>query len=91
MVIPGYTYSMKTAISVPDDTFNRVSRRAKDLGLSRSEFFALAANSYLDKLDTHSLAEQINSALNQIGVQDEFHAAAVEEGHRLLLATDEQW
>lgn len=82
---------MKTAISVPDDTFNRVSRRAKDLGLSRSEFFALAAKSYLDKLDTNSLVEQINSALNQIGVQDESHAAAVKEGHRLLLATDEQW
>ena len=31
---------MKTAISVPDDTFDRVERLAKRLGVSRSEFFA---------------------------------------------------
>ena len=39
---------MKTAISVPDPVFERVDREAKRLGVSRSEFFAKAAERYLD-------------------------------------------
>ena len=48
---------MKTAISVPDDTYVRASRRAKDLGMSRSEFFSRAAARYLDELDSRSLTQ----------------------------------
>jgi metal-responsive CopG/Arc/MetJ family transcriptional regulator len=40
---------MKTAISVSDETFDRVSRTASDLGMSRSEFFTRAAQRYLDE------------------------------------------
>jgi len=29
---------MKTAISVPDETFDQAERRAAELGMSRSEF-----------------------------------------------------
>lgn len=82
---------MKTAISVPDDTFDRVSRRAKALGMSRSEFFALAANSYLDALDAHSVTDQIDAALKLIGARDDSNAAAVEGGHRYLIETDDEW
>jgi metal-responsive CopG/Arc/MetJ family transcriptional regulator len=34
---------MKIAISLPDETFERVAAASKRLGLSRSEFFARAA------------------------------------------------
>ncbi|MEA2243109.1 MAG: Ribbon-helix-helix protein copG family, partial [Solirubrobacteraceae bacterium] len=34
---------MKIAISLPDDTFRRVDDAARRLGVSRSEFFARAA------------------------------------------------
>ncbi|MEP6817461.1 MAG: hypothetical protein ABI873_18125 [Marmoricola sp.] len=81
---------MKTAISVPDDTFDRASRRAKDLGMSRSEFFARAADSYLDELDARSVTEQIDVALDQIGTPEEF-AAAVGAGHRFLFEHDDEW
>ncbi len=40
LVIPGYTSCVKTAISVPDATYQRATQRAKDLGMSRSEFFS---------------------------------------------------
>ena len=50
-VIPSHTTNMKTAISLPDDTFDRASQRATELGMSRSEFFARAAQHYLDELD----------------------------------------
>ena len=49
---------MKTAISLPNETFERVSRRASDLGMSRSEFFARAAQRYLDELDSHSRVDR---------------------------------
>lgn len=82
---------MKTAISLPDDTFERASRRAKDLGLSRSEFFARAAKRYLEELDAHSVTEQIDAALEQIDASDESSALAVLAGQRLLTDLSDEW
>ena len=90
-VIPGHTYVMKTAISLPDETFDRASRRANDLGMSRSEFFARAAQRYLDELDNESLTGQINSALACLEGTDEAEAAAVAGGHHVLEAADDEW
>ena len=90
-VIPGYTGPMKTAISLPDETFERVSRRASDLGMSRSEFFTRAAQRYLDELDAQSLTGQIDSALEHLGGTGEAEAAAVAVGHRVLDAVDDEW
>src|ERR1035441_4126666 len=50
MVIPGYTGHVKTAISLPGDSYEQATRQAAALGISRSEFFARAARSYLDEL-----------------------------------------
>jgi len=82
---------MKTAISLPNDTFERASRRAMDLGLSRSEFFARAANRYLEELDAASVTEQINAALKQIGTIDDSYEVAVESGQQLLLNIPDEW
>ena len=80
---------MKTAISLPDETFDRASRRAKELGMSRSEFFARAAVNYLDELDAKSLTAQMDAALDLIGETDESIELAVSAGRRVLGATDE--
>lgn len=90
-VIPSYTRVMKTAISVSDETFDRVSRTASELGMSRSEFFARAAQRYLDELDAQSLTVQIDSALERLDGTDEAEAAAVATGHRVLDAADDEW
>jgi metal-responsive CopG/Arc/MetJ family transcriptional regulator len=82
---------MKTAISLPNDTFERVSRRAMDLGLSRSEFFARAANRYLEELDSASVTEKINAALRQIRATDDSEEVAVESGRQLLLDNPDEW
>lgn len=82
---------MKTAISLPDDTYERASRRAGDLGLSRSEFFARAAEHYLDDLDAQSLTSQIDDALDRAGASDEAASDAVVAGHRRLADTDDEW
>jgi alanine racemase len=82
---------VKTAISIPDDTFERASARALELGMSRSEFFATAARHYLDELDAQSITLQIDSALDRLGTTDQSAADAVAVGHRVLTDTDEEW
>ncbi|MFZ0217728.1 MAG: ribbon-helix-helix protein, CopG family [Candidatus Dormiibacterota bacterium] len=82
---------MKTAISMPDEMFELVSHRASDLGMSRSEFFARAAQRFLDDLDAASLTGQIDTALDQIGAPDESTADAAEVGLRVLNAIDDEW
>ena len=89
MVLPGYTYAVKTAISVPDDTFEQATRKAAELGISRSEFFARAARRYLDELASRSLTQQVNEALHAAG-DDDSTAAAAHAG-RELLAAGEHW
>lgn len=61
---------MKTAISVPDDTFDRVERLAKRLGVSRSEFFARAAARWADELESSDVTDAINQALEEAGDDD---------------------
>jgi len=79
---------VKTAISVPDDTFEQASKQAAELGISRSEFFARAARRYLDELASRSLTEQVNDALLAAG-SDDSAAAAAEAGRQRLAAGDE--
>lgn len=88
MVIPGYTVRMKTAISVPDETFEEVERRAAALGMSRSEFFTTAARRYIRELDAQSLTERIDAALATAGA-DASSRAAVRAGRRTLAAEDD--
>ena len=89
MVIPGYTGNVKTAISLPDDTYEQATRQAAELGISRSEFFARAARSYLDELASHSLTQQqIDEALRT--ADDDSNAAAAAAG-RSHLAGQDDW
>jgi len=80
---------VKTAISVPDDTFDAATKRAQELGMSRSEFFSLAARRYLDELDRESVTQQVDEALRSAG-GDKSAAAAVAVGRRRL-STGEDW
>lgn len=90
-VIPGYTLFVKTAISIPDETFERASRRAHDLGMSRSEFFTRAAARYLDELDAESVTRQIDLAVDALGGEDDSSADAVAIGHRVLNTESAGW
>ena len=88
-VLPGYTHVVKTAISVPDETFERVTRRAASLGMSRSEFFARAAQLYLDELDAESLTTQIDTALETLNLTDDEYEGVIAVGRRVLSTTDD--
>jgi metal-responsive CopG/Arc/MetJ family transcriptional regulator len=67
---------VKTAISLPDDTFQRVNRAAKRLGVSRSEFFARAAENWLDALENDDTTEAINRAIAGLPADHGFTDAA---------------
>jgi metal-responsive CopG/Arc/MetJ family transcriptional regulator len=73
---PVILLSVKTAISVPDDTFHRVDHAAKRLGVSRSEFFARAAEKALDALDDDGTTEAINRAIAGVPADHAFTDAA---------------
>lgn len=75
---------MKTAISVPDETFEKASRRAHELGMSRSEFFSRAAARYLDQLDAESLTSQIDRAVAERAAEDGSALDAVQVGRRIV-------
>jgi metal-responsive CopG/Arc/MetJ family transcriptional regulator len=79
---------VKTAISVPDDTFDQATKQAAEMGISRSEFFTRAARRYLDELASRSLTEQVNDALQAAG-SDDSAAAATAAGRKLLAAGDD--
>jgi antitoxin MazE6 len=82
---------MKTAISVPDETFEQVERHAAELGVSRSEFFTTAVREYLKRLDEASLTERINASIDLVG-EDESNADAVTASRRWLAAQqDDDW
>ncbi|HMJ03311.1 MAG TPA: ribbon-helix-helix domain-containing protein [Conexibacter sp.] len=76
---------MKTAISLPDDTFHRVDHAAQRLGVSRSEFFARAAERWLDALEDDGTTEAINRAIAGLPPDHAFTDAAA----AALLADDQ--
>ena len=67
---------VKTAISVPDETFQRVERAAKRLGMSRSEFYARAARSWLDALEDDDTTAAIDHAVDEVRSDSAFTDAA---------------
>jgi metal-responsive CopG/Arc/MetJ family transcriptional regulator len=81
---------VKTAISVPDDTFEQVERRAGSLGMSRSEFFTRAAQRYLHDLDEESLTADIDAAIAFADAEDSGRLAAA-AGRRLLAVIEDDW
>ena len=86
--ITGHTIRMKTAVSLPDELFERVERCARRLKLSRSGLIAAAAREFLAQHDTDapSATEAWNRALAEGGQpgSDPAAVAAREHSARLI-------
>lgn len=68
---------MKTAVSIPDDVFEKVERFARRTQRSRSEIFSTALREYIARHAPDEVTDAINRAVDEIGDQkDEFVAAA---------------
>lgn len=77
---------MKTAISVPDPLFEKVERARPDLGMGRSQFYATAAQHYLDSVEREALTGEIDAALQT--VRGDSNAKTVEERDRAELSRE---
>lgn len=81
--------SMKTAISLPNGTFEAVDQAAKRLGMSRSEFFARSAERFIGETERTSVTSRINASLERASDDDSEFATA--SGRQTLAFNDEAW
>lgn len=77
---------MKTAVSIPDETFNRVERLAKREGRSRSEVYSSALREYVARHAPDEVTEAMNRVCEEVaGDADTFATVA---GTRVLERVD---
>ncbi|HSY47377.1 MAG TPA: ribbon-helix-helix protein, CopG family [Thermoanaerobaculia bacterium] len=77
---------MKTAVSIPDDVFEKVERLARREKRPRSEVFSAALREYVARHSPDEVTEAINRVCDQVGDQkDEFVSAAA---RRILEKTE---
>lgn len=81
---------MKTAISVPDDTYDRAERAARRHGMNRSQFYAAAVERYLAELESADLTEAID-AVAEAANSDTSARFAVTASRQLLDGDDDEW
>lgn len=68
---------MKTAVSIPDDVFEKVERFAQRAKRSRSEVFSAALREYIARHAPDEVTDAINRAVDNIEDQrDEFVTTA---------------
>jgi metal-responsive CopG/Arc/MetJ family transcriptional regulator len=73
----GYTLGMKTAVSIPDDVFQRAERLAKRAGRSRSELFSAALREYVARHGPDEVTDALDRVCAEVADQrDEFVSAA---------------
>lgn len=63
--------SVKTAISVDEELFQQMEAMAKELDVSRSHLFVLAARDFLERRKSKALLDAINDAYGDIPSEEE--------------------
>jgi predicted DNA-binding protein len=82
---------MKTAISIPDDTFALVERTAQELGMNRSQFFTRAVEHYVRELESTGLTAQIDEALERGSADDSADVTAVGRSRLAQATAGDDW
>jgi metal-responsive CopG/Arc/MetJ family transcriptional regulator len=78
----GYTSSMKTAISIPDDVFQEAERLARRTKKSRSQLFSDAVREYVARHAPDEITDAMNRVCADLGdSRDQFISAA---GRRIV-------
>jgi metal-responsive CopG/Arc/MetJ family transcriptional regulator len=73
----GYTFGMKTAVSIPNELFDVAERLARRTRKSRSRLFSDALREYVNRRSPDRITEAMDQALAEIGEDnDSFLAAA---------------
>jgi hypothetical protein len=85
-LVRGYTPGMKTAVSVPDDVFERADRLAREAGRSRSDVYSAALREYVARHAPDEVTEALDSLVGEIG--EGFDPFVAEAARRSLVATE---
>lgn len=67
---------MKTAVSIPDDIFERAERLAQRNQRSRSEVYAAALDEYVARHADDEVSDAMNRVCGEIGEEDNAFLAA---------------
>jgi Arc/MetJ-type ribon-helix-helix transcriptional regulator len=62
---------MKTAVSIPDEVFEKVERLARRERKSRSEVFSAALREYVARHAPDEVTEAINEVCDRVGKQED--------------------
>jgi len=68
---------MKTAVSIPDDVFEKAERLARRARRSRSQVYSAAPREYVARHSPDEVTEAMNRARDEIGDQSDPFVAAV--------------
>lgn len=83
----GYTFGMKTAVSIPDEIFERTERLARQTKQSRSRIYSDALSEYLARHSPDEITRAADRACSHIGDADDSFATSA--SHRILARN--QW
>jgi metal-responsive CopG/Arc/MetJ family transcriptional regulator len=72
----GYTFGMKTAVSIPDEVFAKAERLARRSKRSRSELFSAALSEYVARHAPDEVTEAMNRVCADVGAQTDRLVAA---------------
>ena len=78
---------MKTAISIPDPVFKKADKLAKRIGVSRSELYARAVETFINSYDS----DHVRSALNALYDSQPSELDPVLSSLQNLALTKEEW
>lgn len=67
----GYTFGMKTAVSIPDRLFRRAEQLADRLGKSRSQLYQEALREYVARREPVPVTAALDEVLAEIGNDDD--------------------
>jgi len=62
----GYTFGMKTAISLPDEVFEEAEHLAKRLKLSRSQLYSKAVSEFVSRHSPDEVTDSFNRVCAEI-------------------------
>jgi metal-responsive CopG/Arc/MetJ family transcriptional regulator len=79
---------MKTAISVPNEVFERAERLARRAGRSRSELYSAALREYVARHDPDAITEALNNTLEQLGDDAALDGFAHEASRQTLIRSE---
>ena len=72
----GYTFGMKTAVSIPNELFDMAERLARRTRKSRSRLFSDALREYVARRSPDKVTEAMDQAMAEIGKSNDLFVAA---------------